>query len=77
MPLVPASIEASQLSSAVTTTRSIAIVVSAPASALNPVPPAAVDDQIEEAIDYSPLATIAALDHPAEEWPEGSGPFGC
>jgi hypothetical protein len=77
MPLVPAGIEAPQLSSNVTTTRSIAVVVSAPASALHAVPPAEFDDQIEETIDYSPLATIAALDHPAEEWPEGSGPFGC
>jgi hypothetical protein len=72
-----ATVEAPERRSAATTmTFSSAIVVKAPPSALRAIPPAEFDDQIEEPMDYSPLTTIAALDHPAEEWPEGSGPYG-
>jgi hypothetical protein len=75
--MVVATVEAPEQLSMVTRTRSVAVVVKAPTSVLHAVPPAELDDQIEETMNYSPLATIAAPDHPAEEWPEGSGPFGC
>jgi hypothetical protein len=75
--MVPAVIEApEQVSTSRSASRSVAVIVRAPASVLHVTPPEEFDDQIEEPIDYSPLATVAAPDHPAEEWPEGSGPFG-
>ena len=74
--MVVATVEAPQQDSLVTRTRSVAVIVQAPASVAYVVPPAEFDEQIEEPMDYSPLTTVAALDHPVEEWPEGSGPFG-
>jgi hypothetical protein len=59
-----------------TTSRSVAVVVKAPLSALQAVPPSEFDGHIEEAMDYSPVPDLAAPDHPDEEWPDGSGPLG-
>lgn len=74
--LMVVAVEAPQQISATTTTRSVAIVVKAPPSALRATPPSEFDGHIEETMDYSPVFNPAAPDHPAEEWPEGSGPLG-
>lgn len=57
-------------------TRSVAVIVEAPRSVLEAVPPREFDSQIEEPMDESAIAALDVPQHPAEAWPEGSGPFG-
>ncbi len=70
------TVEAPQQNNISTITRSVAVVVNVPLTALQAVPPPEFDGHIEEAMDYSPVPDLAAPDHPDEEWPEGSGPLG-
>jgi hypothetical protein len=74
--VIVVAVEAPQQVSVSTTTRSVAVVIKAPPSALHAVPPSEFDGHIEEAMDYSSVPDLAAPDHPAEEWPGGSGPLG-
>ena len=75
--MVVATVESpEQRSVAAMTAFSSAIVVEARPSALQAIPRAEFDGQIEDAMDYSPISNVAAPDHPAEVWPEGSGPLG-
>ncbi len=59
-------------------TKSVAIVVEAPASVLRAAPPYEFDGHIEEPMDYTPIEVgkLAAPDYPDEEWPAGAGPLG-
>jgi hypothetical protein len=58
------------------TTKSSAVVIVASPAALQGAPPNELDGQIEEPMDYSPIADVVAPDYPPEEWPEGPGPLG-
>jgi hypothetical protein len=58
------------------TTKSSAVVIFASPAALQSAPPAELDGQVEEAMDYSPITDVVAPDFPPEQWPEGPGPLG-
>jgi hypothetical protein len=68
--------EAPATPQALLTTKSSAIVVVASSRVREAAPPTGLDDQVEEPMDYSPIADVVAPDYPPEEWPEGPGPLG-
>jgi hypothetical protein len=57
-------------------TRSAALIIKVPPTVLESVPPSELDAQIEEPMDYSPIATLSMPDQPDEVWPDGTGPLG-